>query len=215
MCFLLFCFLLFHQQPLFPQIVQVTSRSDSLNEFNEILIGAEKLVSTYLFTGRAKIAQELMGGKMRIFQSYRGSSIRTLKSNFRDDELFQFQYDYPIYKKLFVIARQNWIYSWDSKDIILNKYERFNASGGLKFDFMDNSSAEFSVGGDNTKQVGIKSTGTFFSVKSNLSDYNLSDFKFNSVVNGEYTKLDYNRINSNLDAKVSLSRIYDSTNTMG
>ncbi len=208
-------FLIFSQQTLFSQIVQIPSTSDSLNESNEILIGAEKLVSTYLFTGRANIAQEFFGGKLRIFQSYRGSSIRSLKSNFRDDELFRFQYDYPVYKKLFVIARQNWLYSWDSKDIILNKYERFNGSGGLKLDYFNNSSAEFTIGADNTKQVGIKSTGTLFAGKANLSDFNLSEFIINSAVNGEYTKLDFNRINSNLDARASMIRTYDSTNTIG
>jgi len=196
------------------QILQLQSRPDSLHETNELTFGAEKLVTTYLFTGIASVEQEVLGGKFKLFDSYSGTSIKTIKSNFRDDELFQFLYEYPVSKNLFFTARQNWLY-WNTKNIILNKYERINGLAGLKFRYYKNSSAEISAGIENIQQVGIKSFGSIISGKANLSDYNFNEFIVNYDLNGEYANLELNRVNANLDGRVSIIRFYDSSNSLG
>jgi hypothetical protein len=169
-----------------------------------VFYGFDKLTNTYLFTGNADIYQNLFGGVFYFSQKYRGTAIKTSTSSYRDDELFNFSFYYPTFENISILARQNWLLSSDSRSIGINKLERLNGLLGMRYQFMDNSFIEAIAGMENNNQIGIYSKGEIFNLNGKLSDIKFEGFSIESTINSEYLKLNYDRINSNIDLNLLL-----------
>jgi len=99
----------------FPQDGLTVPGHDSLVPLNTVTIGMDKLINTYLFSLNSYLNFPVYFGYVKIFESYRGTAIRTSDVSFRDDQGWMFEYGHPIGSHFVPIFRQNWIYTNDTK----------------------------------------------------------------------------------------------------
>lgn len=185
---------------------------DSLDK-NTIMIGVEKSVNSYFFTGNADYELNSAFGKFDLSQSYKGTAmiyypasdtflgvLRTKPiTAFRDDEALRLNYAYPLNSHISLTARQNWQMIADSKDIGLNKLEKINVDAGLRTKFYGESFIEARSGFEKNNQIGIAAAGPSFFVIGKLNNYDFEGYLINSNLAGNYVKLNPLKFTSNLD----------------
>jgi hypothetical protein len=195
------------------QLYNETDSSDVYN-INFIRYGLDKIVNTYQFRGNANLNFPVLFGKVELNQSYLGTGLRSSSMSFRDDEFLDFKYLYEFYKDIFLTANQKWIYSSDSRSIGFNKSEKLRSSGGLKYEFLQNSFLDASVGYEDNKQMGISSVGSVMNFNGFLNRYNLEDYYLSSKLLGEYVSLKDSRKYNVFDWKALLEREFDTINNL-
>ncbi len=127
---------------------------------NCIIIGANKLVNTFLFNGNANIDFNLFGGKLSVIQQYHGTTLssfnfindtiykdtvntdtarkdsiiqKKVRNNITtDNEILNVKYMLPVWKNVNLVTENNWIYC------SYNKLGRLNGSAGFRI-FADDS----------------------------------------------------------------------------
>jgi hypothetical protein len=167
-----------------------------------------------MFTGNALYAFNSNFGNVKLIQSYRGTGIQQQNSSFRDDQFINFEYSYPLLTNILVLARQNWTYASDTRNLGMNELQRLNSSGGLRYVIKNNSMVEAYAGFEKNKQLQINSDGFLLNLNANLDNIDISDFTLKSYITSEYLKLNLNRVNSDLDVFVNLSHNYEQNNRL-
>ena len=199
----------------YPQQQNSNISSDSLPNNNKIEFRSEKIANTFTFNGNAFFDLDLDFGNILILQNYRGTSLKTSGSAFRNDELFLFEYEYDIFSDLFLIAKQNWLFSSDSRSLQINQLERLNGKAGLKYLPVNVLYIEATGGIEKNQQIGHSSTGPILNIDAALQQIDVSDYKISSRVFGEYLSLDYDRMNAEINWLADVGRIYDESNSLG
>ena len=103
------------------QIINDKNLSDSLPSHNKIELRSEKIANTFTFNGNAFFDLDLDFGNIKLLQNYRGTSLKSSSSAFRDDEIFLLDYEYNFLDNFFVVAKQNWLFSSDSRSLEINR----------------------------------------------------------------------------------------------
>ncbi|MGA2296199.1 MAG: hypothetical protein ABSG15_01465 [FCB group bacterium] len=181
---------------------------------NTVNIGTEKIVNSFIFTGNLFNKFDLSFGRLTINQTYRGNAIQTNINAFRDDEKLNVELNIPVTKNISEFDSLNWLYSADSRSIGINKLERLNGKVGLSYNFTNKTFFEFSGGVERNNQVGVTSIGPIFNTMGNLSNFQIEDVRINSNIWGEYMKLNYDRLNADLDWRLAVTKSYDPDNNI-
>lgn len=206
---------LFSYSVLKSQTMTGRNLSDTLPSNSKIEIRSEKIANTFTFNGSAFIDLDLDFGNIRVLQNYRGTSIKSSSAAFRDDEMFLLDYEYSFLDNFFLVAKQNWLFSSDSRSLEINRLERLNGRVGLKY-LLNNKFFVEAVGGIEKNQlIGHSSTGPIINLSAGIDNYDLYDYKINTRVKSEYLSLDFNRVNAEINWLADIDRIYDDNNMLG
>ncbi len=209
--------LIFNFSLSFAQLQTYSIQRDSSNSYynnKQITYGVEKITDTYMFTGNALYNFNSNFGNIKLVESYRGTGIQQQNSSFRDDQGINFEYSYPLQSNILILARQNWTYASDTRNLGMNELQRLNTSGGLRYVIKNNSMVEAYAGFEKNKQLQINSDGFLLNLNANLDNLDLSDFTLRSYITSEYLKLNLNRVNADLDVFVNLSHNYEQNNRL-
>jgi hypothetical protein len=191
-----------------------SSDIDSIPSKNKIELRSEKVANTFTFNGNIFISEDIGLGKIRLLENYRGTSLRATSSNFRDDQMLLIDYEYDIADELFVIAKQNWLFSSDTRSLQINQLERLNGRAGIRYFPINEMFFEALGGMEQNTQIGHTSIGPILNFSAGAKDLNLSDYKISTKVSSEYLSLDYDRVNAEINWLADVGRIYDDDNAL-
>lgn len=188
--------------------------ADSSQIVNRFTFGFSRTSTEYLFLAKGNYSQDLKFAHLKLLQNYNGTGRESQEKNFRDDQNFALQIDFPISKSFALIAKGKYVYTADSWSQGLNKIERVNGLAGFNYTFAGNSFVELSGGMENNKLVGIASNGPIANLSSEIINLDVFDATLNSKVQGEYLKLNYDRTNYDFATDASLIKTYDNENSV-
>jgi len=188
--------------------------TDTIPKNNRIELRSEKISNTFTFNGNLFIDEDIGLGKIRIMENYRGTSLRTSSSNFRDDQLFLIDYEYDILDDLFILVKQNWLFSSDSRSLQINQLERLNGRGGMRYILMNDLFIEGLAGLEQNTQIGHTSTGPIVNLSAGAKNLDIGNYKINTKINSEYLALDHDRVNAEVNWLADVGRIYDDNNSL-
>ncbi len=216
-CFQIIPVYLFSQQDisLYPDVVTDTV------DVNDIRFGVDKSVNTYFFRGFGNLWLSTDYGSISLYQNYRGSAIETSTNSFRDDELMNIGYRYPITDYLWLNATMDWLLSSDTRNIGINKLDKLNSKFGLGYKFLDNSYFKALAGPERNIQIGVNARGWTYLMEGLLKNYNFDNYNIFAKAKQEYTALkpDKNispdRTDSDMDVFAGFSRAYEGNNYIG
>lgn len=177
---------------------EVNLTESKIND-NYVKFGFEKIINTYLFHLYGNYEQKTNFGNFSIKQNYKSSAFITSTNLYRDDELFQFEYLYPLYRPLELGINQKWLYSSDSRSFGLNKLQRLNGQLKLKVNFFEKSFITLAFGPEKNTTLQHSSDAYASNIEAYLEEINFSNFSWDAKLNGEYLRLDLNRNNSDLE----------------
>jgi len=189
----------------------IESKSKNEKE-NQLLYGLDKIANTYIFKLNGNYSLDVYGGKLDLFNQYKGTYFSSSSGSFRDDENLEIKYTYPINNLFSIYSLNTANISSDSRSIGLNKLERLNTNLGIRLNFKRNDYVQFSAGVEKNTQLDIRSDGSLFKLEGEFINYQISDYYFNSKFNGEYLGLNFNRKNYNLDLFSNIFRKFDDEN---
>jgi len=122
-------------------------------ETQNIEIGFSRLNNIWNFTGNINLPFNTSFGNFHIKNIYQGIATEQTESNFRDAELFLFEYHYPIFENIFAVASSNLTLLSDLYSTKSNALFRLSGLGG--FFLKDNQIGKLKLlcGMENNKQI--------------------------------------------------------------
>ncbi len=191
------------------QTSTISPLTDSTLSLNSIRIGLNKLANTFVFRGDADVQQPLFGGTLKVNQNYRGTTVRSTSSAFRDDEQLQIEHTVPLASAVDFYSRINWLVSVDSRAIGLSSLERLQLIAGTKYQ-ADTTLLLNGFGGvERNKQLGNTDVGP---VLGGVVDWNdvIDQFNVAGGVKGE-ASIFPQRLNGEIEA-TGKTFLYDKYN---
>lgn len=179
---------------------------------NQLLYGLDKIANTYIFKLNGNYSVNVYGGKLDLFNQYKGTYFSSTSGSFRDDENLSIKYNYPLSSLFSIYSLNTANISSDSRSIGLNKLERINTNLGFRFDFNKKDYIQLSAGFEKNTQLDISSGGSLFKLDGEFINYQISDYYFNTKFNGEYLGLNFDRKNYNFDIFSNIFRNFDNDN---
>ncbi len=196
------------------QLVSSTQRADTTTPgFNFIQFGSTKLASTFLFSADADYQAMLGSGLLNLRQMYRGSTIRTASSTFRDDEALALSYRYTTWTHLQPVAQTDIQISRDSRAVGLSSLTRYNLGLGARV--LADSSRWFEVqaGAESNKLLGIQDAGSLLRLSGMAQDVDLEQFHLTSRLRSEFSIFP-RRTNGDVDLALHFARDIDAHNAL-
>ena len=190
---------------------------------NSIDFTSSKLVNTFLLNNQAILEYELFDGKLTLNQKYNGSTqknSKTVKDSFNNDSSFTEivnmdyeEYDiklfFPIWDSMNFVVNQNLFLYSVTRDIGINKMDKFSVASGFRYIFNKESFLELNGGIERNYLLGISYLGKLLNIEGNLTEINIEDYNIQSSLKGNYIDLTKNRKNMNLDFKYNMFKKFD------
>jgi len=152
-------------------------------------------------------------GTFELSQNYQGSSLKIEGNPFRDDEVWNFEYEKPIFYNFNFIFQNNWIFSSDSRNIGINQLMRLNGAAGLKYIYQNIFTVSGLYGIEDNNQLNLRSNGKLISFNSLVNNLNYENVNIYSQINGNFLSLNENRKNNDIFAFFKIFKDFnDSTN---
>ena len=133
---------------------------------------------------------------------------------FRDDETLFLQYSYPLSGTFSILSKNNFIYSNNTRAIGLNELQRYNFLGGFRYEPVNKSYIELAGGYENNKQLDFISNSGIYNLQTGISEYKILNFNLDGNVSAEYSTLNLNRRNSDVDVYLNAGTFDDPKNTL-
>lgn len=185
----------------YPQTILTGMSPDTLAPLmrnNYLEYGVDKVNNTYVFNANMIYNQNFSRGGLEVSQFYRGLGLQQNAGTFRDDENLSIKYFHPLFQNVSVVAASHFFYSADNRTRGQNELFRLNGLGGLRYD-LKNTKIELTTGFEHNRQLDVNSPGFLMDLNSSLNNITFSDYNFNARLNGEFLKLNLDRINADLD----------------
>jgi len=192
------------------QTSSLTLVNDSTLSQNSLRFGLDKLANTFVFKGDADIQQSLFGGILRLNQNYRGTTVRSTSSAFRDDEILAIDHNVVINPNVDFYSRFNWFLSLDSRSIGLSSLERLQLLAGSKYKVDSTLRLNGFAGIERNKQLGNSDFGPLVGLNIELNDV-IDQFNVEAGVHSEAAVFP-ERLNGEVEGNVK-TYLYDKNNT--
>jgi hypothetical protein len=194
----------------FAQALFSTEISDSsaVKQANTINYGFDKIVNTYIFRSLANINTKVLGGEINLIQLYKGEKITSFQNLFRDDENLIFNYKTKLINDFSISANQYWAYN------SLSKVQELKTTGGILYKLNENFNIESSGGFEENSMSDNKGSGPVLELNSGLNKFNIEDYIIDANLNGEYVKLNDNRMRTLFNISGSMYKKYDEYNDL-
>ncbi len=195
------------------QLLSSTTRADSAETGNLIDFGFSKVASTFLFHGDANAVLQNNDFFLAIRQQYRGSTIRTASSTFRDDESLGLLFRSFSGNHIQPLAQSDVQVSRDSRAIGLSSLTRYNLGLGARL-LMDSLQwIEAEVGAESNKLLGIQDRGSLWRLNAQANRLEMDQFLVDSKLRSEFSVFS-RRTNGDVDAAVEIHRDFDAQNAL-
>ncbi len=181
---------------------------------NTIEVGFNKANNIWNFIGNADINFSTQAGDFNLKNIYQGVAVDNIDNSFRDAENFTFNYNYSIYKNLFVDAEANLILLTDQRIAETDNLIRKSALAGLFWQKNDLAKLRFIAGIENNRQVGQLANGFIFKSNGFLNEYDFNSYKLNSKLDAEFLFLNDNRQSKDLDIDAQFFKDFDEKNLL-
>lgn len=195
-------------------LVAFSAVSVTAQESNTISYGFDKVLNTYLFKLGGVYNQSGDFGTFQFRQNYSGTSITSIGSYFRDDEILNLAYKYPVTNTIDFGINSNYLLNSDSKSSGINELQRINgiASAGVKL--FDVVSLKAGYGVEDNTQSGIQSTGSIINFAGSMDNLDLDGYTIRA--SGDYESLKLNNDRNQLDFQLSseMFKSFDESNSL-
>lgn len=142
----------FVQGQIFPSLSDTSAQSPHLH------VGMTRIAFTSVFHADAFIEQMIGSGQLVLRQQYRGASLLTGTTSFRDDELFRLEWRYGVADRLRWSPRLEWDLSNDSRSLGISRLERFRLAAETSYHSAVGL-AEGYIGFERAMQLGVSEQG--------------------------------------------------------
>lgn len=172
-----------------------------------INFSVDKLANTFIFTGLLQTDLPVAGGRLFLYNQYRGSAFRTTTTAVRDDEEANVTYRYPVSPDIAVLGRSSWVLSRDSRLVGLSSLERLNGAAGIAVTLPGNLESEAIAGVERTMQLGVTTTGPLVAVRAVLEPTMVDVVELAGDVLGDWHRIDDTRTNSDIVFRMSVRQV--------
>lgn len=187
----------FVQGQIFPSLSDTSAQSPHLH------VGMTRIAFTSVFHADAFIEQMIGSGQLVLRQQYRGASLLTGTTSFRDDELFRLEWRYGVADRLRWSPRLEWDLSNDSRSLGISRLERFRLAAETSY-HSTVGLAEGYIGFERAMQLGVSEQGGAVGLRIVPDQINVGEIAISTGLTADHVRLKVRR-NTDFRAHVTLS----------